>query len=46
MRLEKLQIQNNLLTGECPRELCGLTALKFFDISRNDLSGTVPEDVG
>ncbi|CAL9088918.1 unnamed protein product, partial [Musa acuminata var. zebrina] len=41
-----IDLSNNNLSGEIPRELTKLHGLHFLNISKNHLRGTIPEKIG
>ncbi|KAL4311629.1 hypothetical protein GQ457_01G049450 [Hibiscus cannabinus] len=44
--LIEVSISENKLTGNIPSSICGWTALMLLDLSKNSLSGTIPECLG
>jgi len=41
-----IDLSNNNLTGEIPREITNLNELRFFNLSHNQLSGHIPRSIG
>uniref|UniRef100_A0A804KMK7 Leucine-rich repeat-containing N-terminal plant-type domain-containing protein n=1 Tax=Musa acuminata subsp. malaccensis TaxID=214687 RepID=A0A804KMK7_MUSAM len=41
-----IDLSNNNLSGEIPRELTNLHGLRFLNLSKNHLRGTIPEKIG
>ncbi|XVE53129.1 hypothetical protein DITRI_Ditri02bG0179600 [Diplodiscus trichospermus] len=41
-----IYISENKLTGNIPSEICSLSSLVVLDLSKNNLSGTIPECLG
>ncbi|KAK8506406.1 hypothetical protein V6N12_034139 [Hibiscus sabdariffa] len=44
--LQRFLISDNKLTGNVPSSICNWTSLEILDLSRNSLSGTIPECLG
>ncbi|KAE8660271.1 Receptor like protein 33 [Hibiscus syriacus] len=44
--LKELLISENKLTGNIPSSICSRSSLTLLDLSRNSLSGTIPECLG
>nr|XP_018673489.1 PREDICTED: probable leucine-rich repeat receptor-like protein kinase At1g35710 [Musa acuminata subsp. malaccensis] len=44
--VKSIDLSNNNLSGEIPRELTSLHGLLFLNLSKNHLRGTIPEKIG
>ncbi|CAL9115678.1 unnamed protein product [Musa textilis] len=44
--MTSIDISNNHLSGEIPKELTKLLELRFINLSRNHLTGRIPEKIG
>jgi len=45
-KVTKLDLDNNQLTGEIPKDIGKLTNLQYLDLSYNQLTGEIPKDIG
>jgi len=45
-RVESLILSKQLINGNLPAELAGLTMLKYLNLSNNQLSGSIPAELG
>ncbi|GER55595.1 receptor-like protein [Striga asiatica] len=41
-----IDLSNNILSGDIPRELTSLVELRSLNLSRNHLTGSIPENIG
>ncbi|GMI74188.1 receptor like protein 33 [Hibiscus trionum] len=46
MLLQEFLISDNKLTGNVPSSICNWSSLQILDLSKNSLSGTIPECLG
>ncbi|WJZ81636.1 hypothetical protein VitviT2T_001469 [Vitis vinifera] len=44
--LKQLRLRGNMLTGNIPEQLCGLSDLRILDLALNNLSGSIPPCLG
>ena len=44
--MRQLELDNNLLQGNLPRELARLDNLETFHLQNNNLSGSIPDGIG